>query len=171
MSAEPKRRITMATDLIKHTCCFTGHRPEKLSVPESAVRARLAEEIGNAVEKGYLSFISGMARGFDIWAAEEVLALKAKNPAIRLICAVPHPGFEKNRSIPEKAEYKRLISAADRVFTVSDRYFSWCYQVRNRWMVNRSSLVIAGYSGIPSGTRNTILYAEENFVPVINVLE
>ena len=161
----------MATDLIKHTCCFTGHRPEKLTASESAVRARLAEEISKAAEKGYISFISGMARGFDIWAAEAVLALKEKRPDIRLICAVPHPGFEKSRSFREKAEYERIISSADKVHTVSDRYFSWCYQVRNRWMVNRSSLVIAGYSGIPSGTRTTILYAEENSVPVINILD
>ena len=28
-----------------HRCCFTGHRPEKLSLPESEVKAELEKEI------------------------------------------------------------------------------------------------------------------------------
>ena len=160
----------MENDQKKYTCCFTGHRPEKLLSPESVIRSRLAEEIKNALGRGYRTFISGMARGFDIWAAEAVIAAKAKNPSLKLICAVPHPGFEKKRSFYEKNAYQRIIDRADEVHLVSEWYFAGCYQVRNRWMVDRSSLVIAGYSGVPSGTRNTILYAGESAVPVINIL-
>ena len=34
------------------------------------------------------------------------------------------------------------------------------YQRRNEWMVDRSSLLIAAYTGASGGTRNTIEYAK-----------
>lgn len=52
----------------KHRCCFTGHRPEKLQAPDSVVVAALEKEIRQAIADGFSVFISGMARGVDIWA-------------------------------------------------------------------------------------------------------
>lgn len=60
----------------KHLCCFTGHRPEKLGAPEEKIKAALKKEIRTAVSEGYSVFISGMARGVDVWAAELVLELR-----------------------------------------------------------------------------------------------
>ena len=78
----------MATEAEKrmHRCCFTGHRPEKLQVPENVVMAALEKEIRQAIADGFRVFISGMARGVDIWAAEIVLRLRDAGEAIRLIC-------------------------------------------------------------------------------------
>lgn len=53
-----------------HTCTFTGHRPERLSFPESDVITWLEKEIRIAISKGYSTFISGMQRGVDLWAAK-----------------------------------------------------------------------------------------------------
>lgn len=63
-------------ELRKHRCCFTGHRPEKLKQPESEIRIALGKEIRTAVNEGFTVFISGMARGVDIRAAEIVLQLR-----------------------------------------------------------------------------------------------
>ena len=52
-------------ELRRHRCCFTGHRPEKLSRPEKALRDDLESEIRKAFAEGYSVFISGMARGID----------------------------------------------------------------------------------------------------------
>ena len=82
----------------KHRLCFTGHRPEKLHCGEATVCAILEGSIDAAIADGFVTFITGMARGVDIWAAEIVLARKATNPEIRLICALPHPDFEKRWS-------------------------------------------------------------------------
>ena len=46
-----------------HRCCFSGHRPEKLARSETEVQEWLTEQITNAVEDGYLTFITGMAMG------------------------------------------------------------------------------------------------------------
>ena len=79
----------------QHRCCFTGHRPEKLDVSESFVKEGLEKEIRQAISDGINVFITGMARGVDIWAAEIVLILRELNPEIKLMCAIPHPDFEK----------------------------------------------------------------------------
>lgn len=58
------------------TCCFTGHRPEKLNVPEEFVIRKLKDAIEDAFTDGFINFITGMAKGVDIWAAEAVVELK-----------------------------------------------------------------------------------------------
>ncbi|MFR6448175.1 MAG: hypothetical protein ACLUO6_12150 [Ruminococcus sp.] len=60
-----------------HRCCFTGHRPEKLSLSENEVKHLLEKAIDNAIADGYVTFITGMAKGTDIWAAEIVLEKKS----------------------------------------------------------------------------------------------
>ena len=62
------------------TCCFTGHRPEKLKRNETQVKEALERAIEAAVSRGFTHFISGMARGVDLWAAQLVLELKKQNP-------------------------------------------------------------------------------------------
>lgn len=65
-------------NLRKHRCCFTGHRPEKLSLSENEVKPLLEKAIDNAIADGYVTFITGMAKGTDIWAAEIVLEKKGR---------------------------------------------------------------------------------------------
>ena len=48
-----------------HRCCFTGHRPEKLSVSERDAKVMLEKEIRLAIADGFNVFITGMAPGVD----------------------------------------------------------------------------------------------------------
>ena len=154
-----------------HRCCFTGHRPEKLSLYENEVKPLLRKTIDNAIADGYVTFITGMAKGTDIWAAEIVLEKKKHNTALHLICAIPHPGFENKRSEYEKERYMHILQGADYTTTVSDHYFRACYQRRNEFMVDHSNLVIAVWNGEKSGTKNTIDYAIKYGVKIINILD
>ena len=36
-----------------HRCCFTGHRPEKLSLFETEVKSLLEKAIDTAIENGF----------------------------------------------------------------------------------------------------------------------
>ena len=99
-------------NLRKHRCCFTGHRPEKLSLSENEVKPLLEKAIDNAIADGYVTFITGMAKGTDIWAAEIVLEKKKQNDALHLICAVPHPDFKKRRGFFEERQYNRILKNA-----------------------------------------------------------
>lgn len=158
-------------DKRQHRCCFTGHRPNKLDYSENEIKPLLETAIDNAISDGYVTFITGMAEGVDIWAAEIVLEKKKENKDLHLICAVPHPGFEKRRSQYETGRYKNIIKNADYVTTISDNYYRACYQKRNIWMVDRSSLVITVFNGTASGTKNTVDYARKIGVRVVNVLK
>ncbi len=152
-------------------CCFTGHRPNKMGFGEREIKPLLERAIDDAIENGYVTFITGMAMGVDIWAAEAVLNRKKTNNELHLICALPHPGFESRRSMAERERFNEIIRQADLVKEINNYYFGGCYQVRNEWMVDRSGLVISVYNGTRGGTKNTIDYAKKKGVRVINILD
>ena len=154
-------------ELRRHRCCFTGHRPERLGMPESEVIFSLKEEIRTAIADGFQTFISGMARGMDLWAAEIVLAFRDEGMKVRLICASPYQGFESRWSREWQERYRRVMERADLVRFICPGYSRDCFQRRNQWMVDHSARVIAVYNGQPSGTRNTIEYARRCNVLVI----
>lgn len=158
-------------ELRKHRCCFTGHRPDKMTLGEKEIKPLLEKAIDKAIDEGFVTFVTGMAMGTDVWAAEVVLEKKKQNNEIHLVCALPHPGFEKRRSETEKNRFIEITEKADCIKLVNDHYFTGCYQVRNEWMVDRSARVIAVYDGQSGGTRNTIRYCEKVNVEVVNVLD
>ena len=144
-----------------HICCFTGHRPEKLTRPEEAIKADLEKAIRQAIADGLNVFITGMARGVDIWAAEIVLQLRESGMPVRLMCASPFEGFERSWREDWQRRYRTIMQAADHTVFVCPGYSKSCFQVRNEWMVNHSTRVIAVFNGERGGTRNTINYAKQ----------
>ena len=158
----------MMTEMEKRQrrCCFTGHRPEKLRCTETDTILALESAIINAYADGYRTFLTGMARGVDIWAAEVVLRERDAHPDMRLICALPHPGFQSGWEQSWRRRYEAILAVADLVKTICPTYFKGAYQRRNEWMVDHSSLVIAFFTGCPGGTANTIAYARERGVSV-----
>lgn len=72
------------------TCCFTGHRPQKLEYCKNSIQCdelngKLEELIKNLIEKeGATHFISGVALGDDTYAANIVLNLKSQYTGITL---------------------------------------------------------------------------------------
>lgn len=158
-------------ELKNQRCCFTGHRPDKMKFGEKETKPLLEKAIDRAIKRGYVTFLTGMAMGTDIWAAEIVLERKKTNVDLHLICPLPHPRFELRRNVIEKIRFHTILKKADLVKEVNDHCFTGCYQVRNEWMVDRSNLVIAVFNGQKSGTKNTIDYAKRKGVEIWNVLE
>ncbi len=150
----------------KKRCCFTGHRPEKLDWPEAEIVAWLESEIRKAVDDGFTTFISGMARGVDIWAAEIVLRLRDDGLPIHLICASPFEGFERSWAESWRRRYADVMRRADLVKYICKSYSLACFQIRNEWMVDRSARVIAVFNGQAGGTKNTIRYAQSKGIEV-----
>jgi len=152
-----------------HRVCFTGHRPEKLTRTEKDIVRDLEKEIRQAIADGLSVFITGMARGVDIWAAQIVLSLRNSGYDIKLICACPYDGFESGWSKDWQQQYKEILAAADYVKYVCEGYSRSCFQIRNEWMVNHAARVIAVFNGEKSGTKNTIDYAAKAGVPVVRI--
>ena len=157
------------SELKNFCCCFTGHRPEKLAVSELEVKTALESKIQAAIRDGYQTFISGMARGVDLWAAEIVLRHRAEGLPARLICASPYKGFENRWSVEWRELYRRILNTADSVNYISSGYSPACFQIRNEWMVDHSSRMIAVYNGSSGGTRNTLEYAAAKGVSIVQI--
>lgn len=159
--------MTNEEELRLHRCCFTGHRPEKLNRSEREVKKALNAAIHQAIKDGHTTFISGMARGVDIWAAQIVLRERSLDSRIRLIAAPPYEGFESRWSQSWQEEYNLILQYADLTRFICKGYSMSSFQARNKWMVDYSNRVIAVYNGEPGGTRNTIEYARKQEVDCI----
>ena len=147
-------------------CCFTGHRPERLGLPEEKVIKWLEEQIDKAIADGYTDFISGAQRGVDIWAAEIVLKKKSEGKNVRLICAAPWDGVEDRWEQSWKNRYFQMMKNADELYYISKTPGRKAFFERNHWMVDRSSMLIAVYTGAPGGTKETMDYAESKGLEV-----
>lgn len=160
---------------INKTCCFTGKRPQSLpfGFDENAkgcieLKNRLAANIENAIEKGYTTFISGMALGVDLWAAEEVLKLKDKHPEIELICAIPYKAQSFSWALEYRERYMTCIHRCKKYTVITPFYTKDCFFKRNMYMVDNSSLVMAVCDNPPTGgTAHTISYAQRKGKEII----
>lgn len=137
------------------TCCVTGHREipaEKIEY----VTAELEKEILAAAEDGCTRFISGLAEGVDLIFAAIVTKLKARGQPLVLEAAIPYAGRLKSKD----PLFQKMLSVCDRQKVLCDRYSYDCFFLRNRYMVDESSRVIAVYDGrAGGGTSYTIHYA------------
>ena len=159
------------TELRKHRCCFTGHRPEKLKIPEDRLALLLEEEIKKAIASGFTTYITGMAKGTDIVAGEIILRLREQDDRLKLICALPHPGFGLHWSGGWTERFQKVLAAADLVRTICPSFSYATYQIRNEWMIRHSALVIAVFNGERGGTKNTLDYAQRTGVPCVVIGE
>lgn len=150
------------------TVCFSGHRPEKLpGKGESSdrrtkiIKSLLYFKIFKAVEDGYEYFISGLARGVDLWVAMIVLELKTRYPQVKLVGVKPNAGHGSNFSGEDKYMLNYILSRADEVVCTSEEYCYSCYRIRNEYMVDRASRLIAVLNNYASGTGQTVKYARK----------
>ena len=150
-------------------CAFTGHRPKSFSWKDNEtapgcilLKETLAEQIKLLAGRGVTEFLSGMAQGVDLWAAEIVLDLKKRNPALRLHCILPCEGQEDVWPTSEQERYHSILRQADEVIYVNREYSSDCMLARNRYLIEHSSVLLAVYNGsCRSGTGMTVRYAQK----------
>jgi uncharacterized phage-like protein YoqJ len=148
------------------TLCFSGHR-HYASAPEG--EARLGAAVEAAFEDGYRTFISGMAPGFDLAAAEAVVRLREAGAAVELVAAIPFAGQSSGFSPVDRARYETLLSEADRAVVLSDRYSQGCYWRRDDWMVEHSGRIVCWYDGSTGGTRYTVRRALTQGLEIVNI--
>ena len=130
------------------TCCVTGHR----DIPDeqvSHIKKSLEQEIDRAISDGFSCFISGFADGVDLLFAGSVAERITKNPALKLIAAIP---YRRRLDTLQKSERtKALIDLCNEIYVAAEDYRPSVYAKRNRYMVDRSERVIAVYDGREKG--------------------
>lgn len=152
---------------LEHTCCFTGHRPDKLPwhTNESDPRcADLLRAIDEALERAYQAgcrhFICGMARGCDLYFCRQVLTLRERYTDITVEAALPCQSQTCGWPEEERVRHAALLDRCNFETMVQHHYDRGCMMRRNRYMVDRSCRIIAVYDGIPKGgTASTLAYA------------
>lgn len=154
----------------KRTCCFTGHRDVKKSEYERLATA-ICSMIDTLHTEGFTEYICGGALGFDTVAAVTVINLKKLYPDIRLIIAKPCPEQASRWAEPDRALYQRILDRADEVVTVSPVYTRSCMLERNRYMVDRSEMLIAYVKRAEGGSAYTLRYAEKKGLDILNLAD
>ena len=152
------------------TACFTGHRPAQLpfTVARDSVRYnRLANLLDYYIvylyrAYGVTTFISGMALGVDMLAAERVLALRSPELPLKLICALPCEEQAHKWQPADRSRYLKICDAADEVIYIDKEYTADCMQKRNRFMVKSSAYCIAVWNGDTGGTSSTVRLARKD---------
>ena len=158
------------------SCCFTGHRPEKLpwryreaDLRCLSLKRRIADAAEAAYEEGYRHFLCGMALGCDLYFCEAVLRLRETRPGVTLEAAIPCPTQADAWPPAQRERYARLVAACDYETVVSAQYTPHCMHRRDRYMVDHASLLIAAFDGTPGGTRYTVAYAMGRGLSVVDL--
>ncbi len=161
------------------SCCFTGYRPKKFpfslenqNTEYISFENKLFEQILSLAEGGCRTFYCGMAMGFDLIAAENVIAVKnAFAEPLRVVCVLPFKGQNSAFSNFWKRKFDFVLENSDEQIYLAENYFKGCYQQRNIYMVDNSDYVITWYDGQKGGTENTLRYAAKKGRYVFNLCE
>lgn len=162
----------------KQSCCFTGHRPQSLPFRFNEndercidLKRRLKDAIIEMItQNGVTHFISGMAIGVDMYAAEIVLELKETYPNISLEAAIPCENQSAKWAEQLRTRYNDILEKCDIRTVLQHSYTADCMHKRNKYMVDNSDWIIAVWNGKPSGTGKTVKYAEECGCNIIVIL-
>lgn len=163
--------------------CITGHRPNGLPREygyslNNEAWSKLKEYIEVTIEECYkyatpnekLTLISGMALGVDTAFWEVANELRKSNRNIKIEAAIPFVGQEKKWKHESQKQYTQMLSESDKVTTVSEGGFAtYKMMARNRYMVNKSDIVIAVICKETGGTAQCVKYAKEHNKVVIEI--
>ncbi|MBE6211888.1 MAG: DUF1273 domain-containing protein [Rikenellaceae bacterium] len=146
------------------TACFTGHRTYDGSRNEE-----LKAAVRELYVRGYRTFLCGMAMGFDLAAAECALSLRNELKGLRIVSVVPFGDMQRKFSIEQQALYNHIITEADEVITLATNYSANVYALRNNYLVDNSSAVIAYFTGAKGGTAYTVRRAVKSLSLIVNI--
>ena len=143
---------------------FTGHRNYDGSVDD-----RLSALVAQLYDDGGRIFRVGMAEGFDLSAAEVVLELKARCRDVVIEAIVPWPQFASRFGVKDRRRFEAVLRVADVVRYADSGYHPAVFRYRNNMLVAGADVIVAWWSGEPSGTEYTVRQARKAGAYVINL--
>lgn len=112
--------------------------------------------------QGFRYFMSGMAIGFDLLAAEVVLKLKPLYSGLELIPVIPFPEQPKYYNDEDKQRYENILRQCEESVVVNVEYYWGSYHRRNDFLIDNSSCVIAYFDGIKRGGTYLLLSGQNS---------
>ncbi len=169
-----KRGISMERG---KTVCFSGDNSDHFSRiilkgPEAfyALRERTAQAIVEAVDAEADSFMFGLARGFDLVAANVLLELRANRlemADLKVVAVLPFEGH--GFSDPWQVLHALVLAEADEVLTLSRHYHPEARRDCGRYMVDHSGRLICHCESRRIDRDCTAGYAREQGLTIINL--
>lgn len=111
-----------------------------------------------------MHFLSGMARGVDVWSAISVLELRKENPKLKLHSILPCLTQTDAWSDSARDLYQRILKQADSIIYVSREYHKNCMLERNHFMIDHADMLLAVCGNTTArrgGTAATVRYARK----------
>ncbi len=151
-----------------YTVSFFGHRQIE---NVSAIEKRLDEIIRPLLlEKEYVEFLVGQDGEFDLLAASTIKRLKraVRDDNSVLVWVLPYSTAEYRDYEADYAAYYDEIEICPESATA---HFKSAFQLRNRWMVDRSNLVICYVERSNGGAFQALRYARRHRKSIIHIAE
>lgn len=149
-------------------CSFTGHRAIK-----PPHRGRISGLIYRAIEyaygRGCRDFVSGGAIGFDILAAREVVKFRMAHSDVRLLLMLPCINQDERWSEADRSSYEYVLSVADEVTYVADKYTDGCMRERNFKLASACDILVAYVGRSNSGAAQTLRMADNMGKEIYNL--
>lgn len=146
-------------------CAFTGHR----NLAGTDFDEHLLERVvADLVKTGTTRFLCGMAVGFDMKAAQAVLALKGKYD-IQLVACLPCENQSERFSEKNKSLYNEILGKCDEVIVLEKEYVSGCMQRRDRYLVDNCDVLVCFLRKSSGGTHYTVKYARKENKKIIEI--
>lgn len=136
-----------------------------------AIGRVLREAVARQRSAGRDTFLCGMAEGFDMLAAETVIAMQRDDPGIKLVAVVPFEGQERFFAPDDRARYAAILACAAATVLLSPNYRRDCFHRRNDYLVENSSALVCWFDGRPGGTAYTVKAAVRAGLEVWNLLD
>ena len=149
--------MTIEQQKTRKFCAFTGHR----TLDEDFSKGKLKREIKRLLEEGVHTFFGGMAMGFDLLAAELVLAFKKTYKDVKFIACIPCYNQEKSFPETDKKRYAEILKKADEQIVLADHYFNGCMQARDKYMADRADVLVAYCKKEKGGAAFTVKYFQK----------
>lgn len=134
-------------------CAFTGHRliSDDLDIP------LLTRVVEGLIRRGIDTFYCGMAKGFDLFAAE--VALKFAGEGAKLVACIPYEGQSHSFSSSDRERYNNILGYCSQRIVFSNEYNRYCMHSRDRFMVDCCGTVVCYLRKQSGGTLYTVNYA------------
>lgn len=151
-----------------YVCCFTGHRDISIRHADCIVDV-LDDTLNKLIDSGVTVFRAGGALGFDTLVALKVLEMKSNYPQLSLHLCLPCKDQTARWEDYDKKVYDYILSKADSVSYVSDKYRRGCMLARNRQLADGADFCVSYCNKDTGGTAYTVNYAKKHNVKIINV--
>ena len=150
------------------TVSFFGHRDFSEHLRLEPVLEDLLKNIIR--EHEYIEFLVGRNGEFDSFVSSCIRKVKRDfcGSNSEHVCVLPYETSEFENNTKSFLQYYDRVECFE---PICHTHFKALIRKRNYSMVSRSNLVICYINKKTSGAYNTVLFAQKNHVPVINLAE